>query len=273
MTTLANWLKTCPLPKLEARMLLQQVTGLTHAQLITHDADVLLDNQIAMLNQLLCRRQAGEPMAYILGHREFYGREFVVSPDTLIPRPETEHLLEAALFRLPENGILWDLGTGSGIIGISAKLERPDATIYASDISEAALKVAQQNAQRLSAKISLAQGSWFEANNIFALPENSVDVIVSNPPYIEQHDVHLQCGDLRFEPQIALTDFADGLNHIRHIACLAPQFLRSKGFLLFEHGFDQGVVVREILVQNGFAQPETVRDLAGNERVTFGQIC
>ena len=155
MTTLANWLKTCPLPKLEARMLLQQVTGLTHAQLITHDADVLLDNQIAMLNQLLCRRQTGEPMAYILGRREFYGREFVVSPDTLIPRPETEHLLEAALFRLPENGILWDLGTGSGIIGISAKLERPDATIYASDISEAALKVAQQNAQRLSAKISL----------------------------------------------------------------------------------------------------------------------
>lgn len=273
MTTLSQWLAATTLPRNEARMLLQHISGYTAAQLITRDNDVLTATQLNALNALASRRQTGEPMAYILGNREFYGRRFTVSPDTLIPRPETEHLLEAALFRLPENGTLLDLGTGSGIIAITAKLERPDARVFAADISSGALAIARRNATLLGADISFAQGSWFEALPVFRLPENGLngfDIIVSNPPYIEENDPHLIQGDLRFEPQTALTDFADGLSHIRTIAAQAPQRLKHGGFLLFEHGFDQGTAVRQILRQNGFDAIETQQDLAGLDRITLG---
>ena len=145
--------------------------GYTHAQLITHDQEILTEQQINQLNILAKRREQGEPMAYLLGTREFYGRKFTVSPAVLIPRPETEHLLEAALLRLPENGVLWDLGTGSGILGISTKLERKDSLVFASDLSADALQVAQKNAQHLGADVAFAQGSWFDAARVFRLPE------------------------------------------------------------------------------------------------------
>lgn len=271
-TTLQNWLNQSALPKNEARLLLQHVTGLTRAQLITHDKNLLLENQLVELNHLAQRRLLGEPLAYIVGEREFYGRTFAVSPAVLIPRPETEHLLETALQKLPENGTLWDLGTGSGILAISAKLERPDLKVFASDISAEALAMAQQNAHTLSADVAFAQGSWFQAAAHFSLPENGINVIVANPPYIERDDVHLQQGDLRFEPQSALTDFADGLSHIREITAQSVDFLQQNGWLMFEHGYNQGQAVRDILAQSGFANITTLPDLAGLDRVSLGQI-
>ena len=276
MTTIAQWLAACPLPKNEARMLLQHQTGFSRSQLITRDGDALSAADLSALDALAARRLAGEPMAYILGRREFYGRRFAVSPAVLIPRPETEHLLEAALQALPAGGSLWDLGTGSGIIAVSAKLERPDARVRASDISAEALAVARNNARTLGAAIEWALGSWFDAavqdNSPFRLPENSrFDVIVSNPPYIEAGDAHLAAGDLRFEPQGALTDFADGLSCIRAIAAGARQHLKSGGRLLFEHGYNQGAAVREILAAAGFTDIATQTDLAGLDRVTSAQ--
>ncbi|ULJ60135.1 peptide chain release factor N(5)-glutamine methyltransferase [Wielerella bovis] len=272
MLTLQQWLNQTTLPRNEARMLLQQITGYTRAQLITHDTEILSVTQLNALNQLAQRRTQGEPMAYILGEREFYGRTFRVSPAVLIPRPETEHLLETALFRLPTHGILWDMGTGSGIIAITAALERSDATVYASDISPDALAIAQQNATILGANIQFAQGSWFAAAHAFRLPVDKVHILVSNPPYIENYDPHLTQGDLRFEPQTALTDFADGLQHIREIAHHAPDYLHENGYLLLEHGYDQATAVQHILRENGFVDVQTLPDLAGLDRVTLGQI-
>ena len=169
MTTIAQAIAQSPLPRLETRLLLQHITGLSHSQLITRDGDLLPPEQEAQWRQLCQRREQGEPVAYLLGRREFYGRTFAVNRHVLIPRPETEHLLEAALCRLPAGGALWDMGTGSGIIAVSAKLERPDADVFASDISADALAVAQYNAQTLKAACTFAQGSWFEAQKQPAL--------------------------------------------------------------------------------------------------------
>mgnify|MGYP001013214773 CR=1 FL=1 len=271
MTTIAQAIAQSPLPRLETRLLLQHITGLSHSQLITRDGDLLPPEQEAQWRQLCRRREQGEPVAYLLGSREFYGRTFTVNRHVLIPRPETEHLLEAALQRLPENGVLWDLGTGSGIIAVSAKCERPDARVFASDISAEALAVAQQNAAAWCAPVSFAQGAWFAANQVFRLPQHSVHVIASNPPYIEADDPHLQQGDLRYEPPAALTDFADGLAHIRHIAQHAPAYLRRHGWLLLEHGYDQETPVQALLRDAGFADVFTRRDLAGQPRVSGGR--
>lgn len=270
--TLSEWLTAAALPRNEARLLLQHVCGYTAAELISRDGDTLPAAQLTALNTLAARRCAGEPVAYLLGCRGFYGRSFAVSPAVLIPRPETEHLLEAALARLPENGRLLDLGTGSGILAVSAKLERDDAEVYAADISMDALAVAQHNAARLGAEIHFAQGPWFAALAAFGLPEQAFDLIVSNPPYIAAADPHLTQGDLRFEPAAALTDAADGLAHIRTLAAGAPQHLKNGGFLLLEHGYDQGEAVRQILRAHGFTAIETLPDLAGLDRVTLGRL-
>lgn len=266
--TPADWLAQCPLPRLEKYLLVQHATRLTRAQLLTRDHLPLTAKQQQHLQALLQRRLAGEPMAYILGTRGFYGRDFVVSPAVLIPRPETEHLLEAALAHLPEHGTLWDIGTGSGIIAITAKLERPDAHVFASDVCATALTVARGNAATLGADITFAQGSWLDVQPAPPLCQ----IIVSNPPYIEADDPHLHTGDLRFEPQHALTDFSDGLSAYRHIAAAAPAHLHHGGWLLFEHGYQQGAAVRQILRDNGFQSVATLPDLAGHERVSFGQF-
>lgn len=273
--TIAQWLAGCPLPRLEGRLLLQHVSGLSHSALIAHDDRLLREAEITALQELCRRRSEGEPIAYLLGQRDFYGRAFSVSPDVLIPRPETEHLLEAALFRLPENGRLWDLGTGSGIVAVSAKLERPDAEVYASDISAAALAVARHNAANLGAEIIWGEGSWFDAvfggRKDFRLPENRFDVLVSNPPYIASGDKHLQQGDLRFEPPQALTDFSDGLQHIRTLTTQAHDILKNGGWLLLEHGYEQGSAVRELMRNADFQAVETLTDWAGLDRITLGR--
>lgn len=268
MISIAQWLKQCTLPKLEARMLLQACTGYSRSQLITCDQTTLSDLQLQQLKHWQHRREAGEPMAYILGQREFYGRMFTVSPAVLIPRPETEHLLEAALEKLPENGRIWDLGTGSGAVAITIQLERPDVRVYASDVSAAALEIAQCNATQLQAKISFRLGSWFEARSE---EMSDFDVLVSNPPYIEANDPHLQQNGLPYEPSLALTDFADGLSCIRELAAGAKQVLKCGGWLILEHGYNQGEAVRQILHHHQFSLIQTLPDLAGLDRITLGQ--
>ena len=266
--TFQQWLDACRLPRSEARLLVEAVCRIGHARLIARSGDTIPQPQRAVLDMLAARRRRGEPMAYLLGSREFYGRSFRVSPAVLIPRPETELLVEAALARLPPGGQLWDLGCGSGVIGITVALERPDAAVRASDISPDALAMARANAAALSASIEWAQGSWF-----VALPaaEGLFDVIASNPPYIEAGDGHLQQGDLRFEPAAALTDFADGLSHIRTLAAQAQVYLKPGGWLLLEHGWNQGEAVRGILAGHGWQRVATLRDLAGLDRVGVGQ--
>ena len=177
--------------------------------------------------------------------------------------------MEAVLKHLPPQGRVWDLGTGSGAIAVTIALERVDADVRASDISVGALDTARQNAAELGAKVEFAQGSWFDTDRP---SEGRYDVIVSNPPYIEDGDEHLSQGDLRFEPQNALTDFSDGLSHIRHITQEAPKYLKANGWLLFEHGYDQGEAVRNIMFENGFAEVATEQDLAGLDRVTLGRL-
>lgn len=267
--TIHDWIKQSPLPRLESRMLLQAVLGLSSAQIVTHSEDKLSDDALHRLNTLQQRRIMGEPMAYILGEKEFYGRMFCVDKSVLIPRPETELLLETALFRLPETpAIVWDLGCGSGILAISIKLQRPDCTVWASDISDNALKIAQKNAQHLKAEIEWTSGDWYQCRR---LPEkNSVDMMMSNPPYIAVNDQHLTQGDLRFEPQNALTDFADGLRHYQTLINGAGRFLKNGGEIWLEHGFEQGKSVRQLLANAGFSDIQTFSDLAGLERVTGG---
>lgn len=267
--TFEQWLRQSALPKNEARMLLQHISGLTRVRLITQGDAEMPSETVEKLEAAAQRRLNGEPVAYILGEREFYGRTFAVNPNVLIPRPETEHLVEAVLARLPEGGRVWDLGTGSGTVAVTVALERPDAQVRASDISSGALETARENAERLGAAVEFASGSWFDVDR--PSEKCSYDVVVSNPPYIEAGDEHLRQGDLRFEPKNALTDFSDGLSCIRALAAGAPEYLKAGGWLLLEHGYDQGEAVRNILSDKGFARVETLRDLAGLERITLGQ--
>ena len=269
MNTIDQLLRHSGLPRLEARMLLEAATGYNHAALLMRGAECLSENQAAQWQQMLVRRLAGEPMAYILGNREFYGRPFATTPATLIPRPETEHLVEAVLARLPNNGKVWDLGTGSGAIAVTLACERLDAAVFASDISADALAVAAANAAALGAKVAFACGSWYQAFS--AEQTGLLDIIVSNPPYIEADDPHLIEGDLRFEPQNALTDFADGLSAIRMLVEGAGERLQVGGWLLMEHGWNQGAAVRQILRDNGFTEVATEQDLAGLDRLTLGR--
>lgn len=267
--TIHHWIKQSPLPRLESRMLLQAVLGLSSVQIVTHGERELNHQELQQLNSLQQRRMNGEPMAYILGEREFYGRAFCVDKSVLIPRPETELLLETALFRLPETpAIVWDLGCGSGILAISLKLQRPDCTVWASDISDNALKIAHKNAERHQAQIEWTQGNWYDC---FRLPEkNSVDIIISNPPYVAHNDAHLTQGDLRYEPQNALTDFADGLTAYQTLINGAGRFLKNGGEIWFEHGFNQATDIRQLLQNTGFSDIQTFQDLAGLDRVTGG---
>ena len=207
-------------------------------------------------------------MAQITGHRGFWSLELAVTPDTLIPRPETELLVELALERLPvaEMGQVLDLGTGTGAIALAIASERPLVDVSAVDVSEAALAVARANAAAAGLPLRLLQGDWFEpvAGDVYRM-------IVSNPPYIPEGDPHLEQGDLRFEPRSALASGADGLDAIRLIAGKAPTHLLPGGWLLVEHGHDQGAAVRALFQAQGFARVETARDLERRERVTRGQ--
>lgn len=270
MVTINTWLNNSPLPRMEARILLQSILKLSHAQVITNGYQVIPSNLLIQLSQLEQRRLNGEPIAYLIHEKEFYGRTFYINHHVLIPRCETELLIDLALKKLPENPIIWDIATGSGVIAITIALERSCNQVWASDISHESLNVAKYNSEKLGACIKLTQGSWFHCHTT-PTPE-SCDLITSNPPYIHHKDPHLQQGDLRFEPQHALTDFADGLSAYQILASQAPKFLKPSGWLMLEHGYNQGHIIRTILHTYKYKNIQTFKDLSGIQRVTVGQI-
>lgn len=258
-------LRKPPLDALEARILLAHGLQLSRVQLVTQSERLLTAEEAAHVAHLFARRLRGEPIAYILGEREFFGLVLHTSPEVLIPRPETELLVELALDRLTASSRVLDMGTGSGAIGIALAHSRPDARVTALDASEAALAVARRNAERHNAKVRFLFSDWYDG-----LRNEQFDMIVSNPPYIVAGDPHLSEGDLRFEPVDALTDHGDGLSAIRTISGGAPAHLVSGGWLLMEHGYHQAREVRELLVRQGFREVQSWKDLAGIERVTGG---
>ena len=268
MSTIRDWLQRSPLPKLEARMLLQYVGDFSRAYLVAHDDEVLPDMMVWQLNDMQQARVDGVPMAYLLGEREFYGRVFQVTPAVLIPRPETELLVETVMQYLPQGGRVWDVGTGSGIIAITTALERNDAQVHASDISAEALDIARNNTGRLGAQVVFHLGSWYAVE---PLQNELVDVLVSNPPYIHKDDGYLQQGDLRFEPQQALTDFDDGLSAYRALAADCALYIKPQGWLMVEHGFEQAADIQAIFQTAGLQQVHTLQDYAGLDRITLGQ--
>jgi release factor glutamine methyltransferase len=267
--TIGTWLRESPIGQMESRILLIHALGLTRVQLITQTDRVLSVAEEIQLTALAQRRYNGEPIAYLVGVREFYGLAFEVTPDVLIPRPDTELLVELALQHLPPNGQVLDMGTGSGAIAIAIAHTRPDAKVTALDYSQAALAVAQRNAMLHGAQIHFLQSDWYSA---LALVNRQFDVIVSNPPYIVKDDSHLSQGDLRFEPIDALTDHSDGLSALRTITGGASAHLRAGGWLLMEHGYDQAAAVRDLLNAHDVAEVQSWQDLAGIERVSGGRL-
>lgn len=265
--SISNRLRDTTLPALELRILLMHVLQKSRVQLITQSDYVLSAAEQLSFGQLVQRRLNGEPIAYLTGQREFYGLNFLVSPDVLIPRPDTELLVELALQYSPAGTNLLDLGTGSGAIAVTLAHLRSDLQIWASDISEAALKVAQHNAGAHQCTIQFRLSDWFAG-----LPEMQWQTIVSNPPYIENQDPHLRQGDLRYEPVNALTDHADGLSAYRTIIAQAQLRLADGGWLLLEHGYDQAGAVRNLLSAQHFTGVQSWRDLAGIERVSGGTL-
>ena len=255
--------------KLDARMLLLHALGknpLDAAWLLAHGQDALKPVQAEAFGTACTRRRAGEPVAYITGQREFYGLDLHVDARVLVPRPDTETLVDWALERLAGNTApqVIDLGTGSGAIALALLKARPDAHVTAVDNSVDALNVAQANAARLNLPVTFVHSAWL------AQVAGTFDVVVSNPPYITDADPHLPA--LAFEPRSALTAGPDGLDDIRQIIAQAPAHLRSKGWLLLEHGYDQAVAVAALLEQAGFGQVQSRPDLAGIARCTGGQI-
>jgi release factor glutamine methyltransferase len=266
-----------PLNALETRILLSHVTGLSRIELITRSEQVLTPAQAETLRRLIQRRLDGEPIAYLVGRREFYGLMLRVTPDVLIPRPETELLVELALAHLPPAGRVLDMGTGSGAIAIAIAHSRADAHVTALDASPAALAIAAENAathlsgrQAPATAIRFIESDWYSALSGEDQPGQPFDLIVANPPYIVAGDEHLSQGDLRFEPIDALTDHQDGLSALRAIIGGAPAHLRD-GWLLMEHGYDQAAAVRTLLEQQGFTEVQSWCDLAGIERVSGGR--
>ncbi|WP_442781860.1 peptide chain release factor N(5)-glutamine methyltransferase [Collimonas fungivorans] len=271
--SIAAILKRAPLNPLENRILLMHALQLTRIQLITQDERTIDAGQAQQLSTLFQRRLLGEPIAYIVGQREFYGLQLEVTPDVLIPRPETELLVDLALQHLPaaagpETLSVLDLGTGSGAIAVAIAHSRPDLQLTALDVSAAALAVAGRNAACYLApgQLQLLLSSWYGA-----LDDRQFNLIVANPPYIVAGDSHLAQGDLRFEPQDALTDHADGLSALRIIIDGAARHLKDGGWLLMEHGYDQAPAVRELLQAQQFDAVQSWEDIAGIERVSGGR--
>jgi release factor glutamine methyltransferase len=255
--------------RIEAQILLQASLNVNRAWILAHENDALEANIHAPFEALLKRRLHGEPIAYILSKREFYGLEFTVTPDTLIPRPDTETLVEAALAKIPTNQprLVLDLGTGTGAIAIAIASQRPRAQVTAVDQSQKALDVAMGNAKNLAVNnVRFLLSDWFSE-----LDNETFDIIVSNPPYIAENDPHLRQGDLRFEPVSALAAGADGLDCIRQIIRQVGTHLKPEGWLLFEHGYDQSEKVAELLRGASFDAVTSMADLSGILRVTLGK--
>ncbi|MEZ0210423.1 MAG: peptide chain release factor N(5)-glutamine methyltransferase [Methylophilus sp.] len=252
---------------MEAQLLLMHVLGVNRAWLLAHATDAVSAQNALGFNQLIQRRVNGEPIAYILGYREFFGLKLKVTPDTLIPRPDTETLVEAALQKIAKPMQILDLGTGTGAIALALAKHAPDSQVTAVDASQAALAVAEANMHGLQlANVTLLHSHWFSRldNQVF-------DLIVSNPPYIESSDQHLTQGDLRFEPLSALAAGVDGLADIQHIIAEAPGYLNNGGWLIVEHGYNQAEAVQKLYQAAGFQHMQTVCDLGSNPRVTLAQ--
>ncbi len=256
--------------RIEAQALLcSALGGVSRAWLIAHDQELPSRIQAETFSNLLQRRLAGEPVAYILGAREFFGLNFRVTPEVLIPRPDTETLVEAALEKIPENEScrVLDLGTGSGAIAIAIAINRPQSRVSGVDRSPDAVRVANENARLVGAgNVDFQVSDWFSA-----IVNSRYDFIVSNPPYIAADDPHLSQGDLRFEPITALASGTDGLDDIRHLVREAPKFLAPRGWLMLEHGYDQAERVTQLMRAAGFSEVRSAADLAGILRVTLGQ--
>jgi release factor glutamine methyltransferase len=252
----------------DSRVLLRHVLNCSPARLVTQGDDVLESTARERFEALVKRRAAGEPVAYLVGEREFYGRMFKITPAVLIPRPETELLVELALARCLDRRQprLLDLGTGSGILAITLALELPDASVCAVDRSREALWVAMANAAGAGASVSFVESDWF-----VGLGSERFDLIVANPPYVAAADPHLDEGDVRFEPRSALAAGPEGLDDLDCIIAQAPTYLEASGWLLMEHGYDQAAAVRSRLLDAGFVDVASWQDLAGIERVTGGR--
>ncbi|MDF3030384.1 MAG: protein-(glutamine-N5) methyltransferase, release factor-specific [Moraxellaceae bacterium] len=261
--------QTSPSPRVDADCLLQHVLQKDRAWLRSHDDAVLDDAQLAAFEAVLERRISGEPVAYITGQRGFWSLDLEVGPATLIPRPDTELVVEWALELIPTEApwCVADLGTGSGAIALAVKKERPRCAVTAVDASPAALAMASANASRLRLEVSCVQGDWFAA-----LGHGEFDLVLANPPYIAADDPHLVRGDLRFEPRSALVADEQGLADLRRIIEAAPSHVRKGGWLLLEHGYDQGEAVRALLTRQGFTEVVTRRDLGGLERASGGRL-
>lgn len=261
--TIKEIIASSKLDRLDTRVILSYVTGFSSAQLISRDDYQLNSLEYEIYTKLYTRALDGEPIAYLLGYKEFYGRNFKVTSDTLIPRPETELLVDKVLEFAKLHDSMIDLGTGSGCIAITCKLERPDLKVTALDKFSNTLMIARDTAETLGADVNFICSNWFDDVT------DKFDIIVSNPPYIEVNDEHLL--NLQYEPQFALTDFADGLSCIRVIAEKSSIYLKNNGWLMIEHGYNQGYVVREIFENNGLQEIETFKDYASLERFTIGK--
>ena len=256
------------IPGSEARLLLSHVLDRSHAWLAAHADEALAAPSAAQFVNLVGRRAEGEPIAYLLGSREFYGRSFSVTHEVLIPRPETELLVDLGIAKIGTRraATVLDLGVGSGCLAITLALEIPSARVTAAELSPAAVALARRNAEQLEAGVRVIESDWFSA-----LAEQRFDLIVANPPYIADQDPHLGAGDLRFEPGLALSSGPDGLAAIRTIIREAPGHLSSGGWLFIEHGYDQAAAVAALLQAADFRDIEQHRDLAGTLRVSGGR--
>ncbi len=267
MPTVGELLSEQALPATEARALLAWVLRAPREHLIAHPETAVSPPARADYEALVRRRQAGEPLAYLLGEKEFYGRPFPVTPDVLVPRPDTETLIDVALACLRGRHAprVLDLGTGSGCVAITLQLERTDARVVATDVSNAALAVARANALSLGADVTFLESDWFAALD----SGDTFDLVVSNPPYVASGDPHLEA--LRYEPVLALTDGDDGLQCLSILIAGARRYLKPGGWLALEHGYDQAAAVRERMVVAGFQDVTVRRDAGGQARVTSGR--
>lgn len=263
--------KTSESARLDAELLIAHALNIPRSRFISHPEQELNSLHLQSIQGLIDRRAAGEPIAYLLGHKHFWDLELKVTPDVLIPRPDTELLVETALtlFAEEDNIQVLDLGTGSGAIAIAIAKARPRWHVYASDASKAALSVAIENSRHYQLhNITLLQGHWFENLD----PEKHFNLIVSNPPYIAESDPHLQLGDVRFEPQQALISGTDGLDDIRYLVAESKKHLLPDGCLMLEHGYDQGDSVHQLFADNSYKEVQQKNDFGGHIRVTLGKF-